>query len=566
MKTNVLNFILSAALFLVSSPTMAQITLGTAGGIHVVENTVITILGNTDVQDATKFTIEEGGKARFGGILFSPGDLTFDGNIEFFNNVAQTINFSMVVKDLTIISGSSLTVNPSKNLTVNGTLDNKAGNTGLVIASSASGTGSLLHNTENVPGTIQRYITGSSNLDQLKYHFVNVPLIPSTESTNGIFLGSYLFDFNESANAWHPLGSATNTELDETKGYMIYYPGAAWTYSFAGLMNNGNFNPSISYTVDKGYNLVPNPYPSSINWMSENWTKTNIGTTFWIWNNGTYATFNSTVPDSVSGGRRFIAPGQSFFVKANGTSPSLILTNSVRLHYPTTFLKSVQKTFNRLKIVASIPDYTDEAIVKFNNEGSSREDDFDSRKLLGLGSVPQLYSLAGDLKLAINSLPVSLPEVTVPLCFQLDHDQSCTLDFSGVETFFSTLKISLEDLVTGEWTDLTTHSQYNFLHVKGNRADRFLLHFGEFTSIDDPAKETTIKVYLSNGLITIQAPGLEGQVAEIVIINPLGQQYSVYRQTISNFTRVPAPRSAGVYLVRITTGNKQLVTKIIINS
>jgi len=544
----------------------AQVTIGTAGGIHVVENTVITILGSTTVQDATKFTIEEGGKARFGGILSSPGDLTFDGNIDFFNNVAQTNDFSMVVKDLSILSGSSLTINPAENLTVNGILDNKAGNTGLVIASSASGTGSLLHNSDNVPGTIQRYVTGSSNLDQLKYHFVSVPLIPATENTSGIFLGSYLFDFNESANTWNPLGSVTNTSLDETKGFMIYYPGDAKTYSFAGLMNNGNFTPAISYTVDKGYNLMPNPYPSSINWMSEAWTKTNIGTTFWIWNNGTYATFNSAAPDSLNGARRFIAPGQSFFVRANGTSPSLVLTNSVRRHYPTIFLKSVQGIFNRLKIVASIPDYTDEAIVKFNDEGSSREDDFDSRKLFGLGSVPQLYSLAGDLKLAINSLPVSLPEVTVPLCFQLDHDQSCTLDFSGVETFYSTANISLEDLVTGEWTDLSTHSQYNFLHVKGNRADRFLLHFGEFTPIDDPANETTFNVYLSNGLITIQAPGLEGQVAEIVIINPLGQQYALYRQTISNLTQVPAPRFAGVYLVRVTTGNKQFIKKIIINS
>jgi hypothetical protein len=544
----------------------AQVTIGTGGGIHVIENTVITILGSTNVQDATKFTIKKGGKARFGGILSSPGDLIFDGDIEFFNNVAQTNNFSMVTKDLTILSGSSLTINPAVNLTVNGTLENKAGNTGLVIASSASGTGSLLHNTDNVPGTIQRYVTGSSILDQLKYHFVSVPLIPSNESTSNMFLGSYLFDFNESANAWHPLGSALNTSLNETKGYMIYYPGDMKTYSFAGLMNNSNFTPAISYTMDKGYNLMPNPYPSSINWMSEAWTKTNIGSTFWIWNNGTYATFNSTAPDSLNGARRFIAPGQSFFVRANGMSPSLILTNSVRLHYPTTFLKSVQEIYNRLKVVASIPDYTDEAIVKFNDEGSSQEDDFDSRKLLGLGAVPQIYSLAGDLKLAINSLPVSMPEVTVPLCFQLDHDQSCTLNFSGIETFYNTANISLEDLVTGEWTDLNKHSQYNFLHVKGNRADRFLLHFSEITSIDDPAKEITFKVYLSNELITIQSPGLEGQVAEIIIINQLGQQYALYRQSICNLTQIPAPRVAGVYLVRITTGNKQFVTKIIVNS
>ena len=37
----------------------AQATMDTAGGIHVVENTVITILGSTTVQDATQFTIVE---------------------------------------------------------------------------------------------------------------------------------------------------------------------------------------------------------------------------------------------------------------------------------------------------------------------------------------------------------------------------------------------------------------------------------------------------------------------------------------------------------------------------
>jgi hypothetical protein len=47
----------------------ARVYVGSAGGLYVSANTVITIPGNTAVQHASVFTVDEIGKARFRGIL-----------------------------------------------------------------------------------------------------------------------------------------------------------------------------------------------------------------------------------------------------------------------------------------------------------------------------------------------------------------------------------------------------------------------------------------------------------------------------------------------------------------
>ena len=60
-----------------------------------------------------------------------------------------------ICNDLTIQNGANVQVYGT--LTVDGTLTNNAGTSGLVVKSNASGTGSLIANTDNVDATVERY-------------------------------------------------------------------------------------------------------------------------------------------------------------------------------------------------------------------------------------------------------------------------------------------------------------------------------------------------------------------------------------------------------------------------
>ena len=81
--------------------------------------------------------------------------------------------------------------------------------------------------------------------------------------------------------------------------------------------------------VDYGWNLIGNPTPSTIDWNSSSWTKTNMDGTIYVWDpsTGNYRTWNGSTGDLGNG---LIAPFQAFWVKANAASPLLKCDNGVK--------------------------------------------------------------------------------------------------------------------------------------------------------------------------------------------------------------------------------------------
>ena len=75
---------------------------------------------------------------------------------------------------LTIYSGTSLTIDAGKALTVTGTLTNNA-SPGVIIRSDATGSGSLIFNAPSVTGTMDRYISHWTD-DNHGWHFLSSPV------------------------------------------------------------------------------------------------------------------------------------------------------------------------------------------------------------------------------------------------------------------------------------------------------------------------------------------------------------------------------------------------------
>ena len=456
------------------------------------------------------------------------------------------------VNDLTINSGAILSVTNGGQLTVNGVLTNSAGNGGLVLQSNASGTGSLIHNTANVPATIQRYITGG------QYHFASVPLTAAANPTAALFMNSYLWEYDPTIPDWVKYLNTTDA-LTVDQGYMIWYTGANTTYSFAGNMNNGAFTAATPGGAGT-FNLVPNPYPSAIDWdAATGWTKTNVANATYIYNNTQYASYVAGV--GANGGTNIIPVGQAFFVEATG-APVLAMNNSVRTH-------SSQAYFNEpvisdlFRIAVSANGTSDETVVRFTESATASFDsEYDAAKLYGNASAPQLYTLAADNQmLSINSLSMTEGGVSVPLSFEFSANGDITLQFSGVGSFSEQQAIFIEDQLTGSMTDLRQHGSYSFNHLVTNDPDRFLLHFRDITGVDEQGNGWMI--FANDRKVYVNIPELNGQRAGIEMFDVPGSRI-FSSEGVMNSPAVVRAANSGVAIVRVTAQGRVYTTKLFI--
>jgi len=463
------------------------------------------------------------------------------------------VSTAAAVNNLTINASTVLTVTNGGQLTVNGVLTNSAGNGGLVLQSNASGTGSLIHNTANVPATIKRYVTGG------QYHFASVPLTAAANPTADVFLHSYLWRYDPTLPDWVKYLNEADP-LTVTQGYMIWYTGGNTTYNFVGNMNNGAFTaatPGGSGT----FNLVPNPYPSAIDWDAlAGWTKTNVANATYIYNNTQYASYVGGV--GTNGGTNIIPAGQGYFVQASGGVGTLAMNNDVRVH-------SSQAYFNEplisdlFRVAVSVNGKSDETVVRFTESATASFDSqYDAAKLYGHASAPQLYTMAADNKmLSINSLSMTEGGVSVPLSFEFSADGEITLQFSGVGSFSEQQAIFIEDLFTGSMTNLRQHGNYSFNHLVSNDPDRFLLHFRDITGLDESGAGW--QVWSNDRKVYVNIPELNGQRVSIEMFDVLGSRLYSNEGVLSSPTIIRAMNS-GVAIIRVSSANRVYTTKLFI--
>ncbi|MDY0078051.1 MAG: S8 family serine peptidase [Bacteroidales bacterium] len=405
-----------------------------------------------------------------------------------------TFDTDLVLDNLTIETGNSVAVAPTKNLTVNATIDNQAGTAAFVLQSDATGTASLLHNTNDVDMTIQRYVTGDAVTTNAKYHTVSVPLTQSSNPLSGLFMGAYLFEFDQTIQDYVTMGTSTTTPLPVDQGYLIYYPGASTTFEFTGKANNGSFSTDVAYPpFGDNYNLVPNPYPSAIDWnAASGWTKTNMDNAIYIYNtssssngNPVWASFVDNV--GANGGSRYIPAGQAFFVRSNAAAPVLDMTNEVRVHDAQPFFKDAEEEVETLRLFAHANGYTDESVVCFVEESTTGFDgQYDALKFKNWNEAPNIYSLAlGKTELSINSIPYSTEAYQMELGFEWNQDGEATIELQGMESFGDWVSILFEDRLTGIRFDLRDQNTYSFQHEAEADPSRFVLHFMGVTAVDE---------------------------------------------------------------------------------
>jgi hypothetical protein len=300
------------------------------------------------------------------------------------------------------------------------------------------------------------------------YHYDEVPgglfdavasYVPITNATNALVSGK---------GYWVYLGTALNTTTDITS-------------DVTGTPAMGTINLGITYSdsgnpTEDGWNLVANPYPSTINWDAGGWTKSNIDGAVYIYNadNQQYATYASGV--GTNGGSNLIANSQGFYVKANNLNPQLIGNETVKINQTATFIRTTDPE-NVLRLTLSNDDLTDEAIIRFDNQATlSFDKDFDAVKRISkLANYPSLSVVNDNQNLSICALPKGLSKLSLPLMTGSTNAGNYTLSWKINSRFEEAYCMILEDLLTGTRIDMKAANSYSFELTAGIQ-NRLVIH------------------------------------------------------------------------------------------
>ncbi len=490
-----------------------------------------------------------------------------------------TISQNATVQNLTIGAGETLNIPVGKQLTVNGNLTNNVGNGGLVIASDATGSGSLIHNSDYVPATVNRYIPGVSNA----WHLISSPVSMAIAGSEFVPGGSN-YDFycwDELTSQWvnfknttiEPTFSTANgSEFIPGRGYLVAYEATSQNKSFTGLLNNGPIDFDLSYSgtdAYKGSNLIGNPYPSAIDWKAASgWTRTSLnlsggGYNMWIWNEaaGNYGTFNSASSSGTNSVTRYVPVGQGFFVQASAEG-SLSMTNSVRVHQNPTYLKSVTGLSNvlKMKVTNSVNPYSDEVIIEFGHETSQGG----AEKWFSLYDYsPGLYVPKIDQKYAIDFRGIPSPQ-TIPLSLSAGVDATYTLTADFLNSFPSGTSIILEDKKNDLNQDLMLQSSYSFPANTSDDPDRFYLHFGGAIGITETPDKNDLVIYSDGKQIFIQTDNVSLSNGSLSVYSLLGQQILHQPLSGSELTKIELNARPGCYLVKVITPEKTYSGKVMV--
>lgn len=352
--------------------------------------------------------------------------------------------------------------------------------------------------------------------------------VPSNVSfTSGNFWGVSAIN-NTPAYNYYLNGGSTAYNLPVGGGYMMFFRGDRSAASIAtetvssyvpvavavkasGTLNQGQvvarnwYTPSSSYLAYsgsgtgtntnypvRGFNLVGNPYASSIDWNTYNTSSTttgiyvsNISATVYELNELTYNydTYQAGSHIATNNGSNIIASGQGFFVLANNTNPQVIFNESAKTGSQNTGTSLFMSVKNKMASLNNTPVFShlrlqlamdsinrDDIYIGFDpNAQTEYVFDEDAQYKQGNGRV-SLASISSDnINLAINKEPwPHVKEMVIPLSVNAVTDGTYQLkltEFTGIPPLY---EFWLKDAYKKDSLDISHNTSYAFAILKSD--------------------------------------------------------------------------------------------------
>ncbi len=440
----------------------------------------------------------------------------------------------VAINSLTIDSGAILTVPSGLNLTVSNYIHNSgtltvANNANLIQVDAVANTGDIIVHRDSAPIVRLDHtlwsspVTGDETVQQFS---------PSTLATR-------FYTYTTASDTYTSILAAST--FTAGKGVAVRAPNnqtaitpTAWSGTFTGIPNNG----AIPFTLDttsSGYNLVGNPYPSTIDAAAFIAGNPNIDGTLYfyahslsmdangIFPSGTnYATWNGTgvasstridgdvhlVPVAPSG---TIQVGQGFFVKATA-SGTLNFTNAMRVanNANQTFrTAAVEKDRLWLNLKTGTGTDINQILVGYIDGATQGVDrNFDGLSFGNTGSSLSSKIAGDDYAIQGRSLPFDSSD-SVPLGFKAATAGNYTIALTNSDGLFAgNQEVYLKDNLIGIEQNIKV-SPYTFTSQAGTFDARFSLVYAKTLGVSSNRfTPNSVLVYKEGEWFTVKSNGI----------------------------------------------------------
>lgn len=411
------------------------------------------------------------------------------------------------------------------------------------------------------PNTLdKRFYSYNEPTNKFASLFINDPLYPNSNLQNP---ATYSF---ESGLGYHIRVSNNHTQT---------VPGAIFEGRFVGSLNNGNISTAVT-KQNLGYNLIGNPYPSSIDarkFLIANpsvqalyfWThEAPLTSSGYASNN--YASYNLTGGAKAAAGgvipNGVIGKGQGFIIETNAPA-TLIFDNTQRTELSSVFFKNNEESKRIWLDLYEGTQAKNQILIGYVENATNNFDERMDAKVNVTYDGSILYSLIDNLTdrfvIQGRSLPFSDADV-VKLGFEAKTKSVYTIQLNNTENIQSDVAIYLYDKVDKQIVDLQKNA-YTFNSEIGINNDRFeLMYVNKTLGIDEVSKQGVV-VFNKNGQIVIQAPK-EIKSVEVYDISGrriLSKSTSGKEVTLSNL-----PKTNQVLVIKVITADEKITNAKII--
>lgn len=272
-------------------------------------------------------------------------------------------------------------------------------------------------------------LTGSGTFEVIRettagsgeYNYLSSPI--ATSDIVGVFSGSFVVRYNPSAavtlnDGWEFISSG---QMELGRGYAISgkqsdsFSGRRY---FNGIPNNGDVSITIDGATYGGegdqWNLIGNPYPSSIDMLNFFAENSGIGAVY-IYNQAEskYETHNVlSDPDGLS-----IASGQAFFVHASQVAQTINFSNGMRVQENANILRTAALDKTSIHLYKNEEELFNTQIAFHAQASKDYDIKYDAPLLPGASSA-MIYSICNNQPMAIQALGRNEGDKLLPLGIQ----------------------------------------------------------------------------------------------------------------------------------------------------
>jgi len=490
-------------------------------------------------------------------------------------------------QDLTIKSGSSITIGKTSYIKVSGnffnsgtvTLNSDSDEFSSIIVSGTA-TGNIIYNRYvNQVGTGEWDLIGSPVSGLTINSFITETNNASAIARNGSLyaVGSY----DNFSDTWTNATTATTGSLNLGQGYQMATTSGG-TLVFTGTVATENQtipiqnNDTANSDVGRRWNLVANPFPSYINGNIEAHATNNFITINTLKLDDSFEAVYGydadgtgyTIYNQISSTPLYITPGQAFFIAADDTIEDTVLF--------TTAMQTVIGGDDFIAAKTTNISYEFD-LEMYNNTSLIGTTKFYFKEGLTLGLDPgydagtfsqttpissRLVEGDQEINFSINAMGiVHMDSTTIPLVLHQEEEQVIRVRIAN-NSLTEDINIYLEDTLNGTKT-LLQEKDFELTTLNTiSEAGRFYIHLTtNVLSEEDKLNTTLVNVYKGKGndFITIEGLRNEGIIKLFTI---LGKEVRVKALTNSNETLSTYGLSSGIYVIQLNSNNQLLTKKI----